>query len=111
MAQRLTKILFKGHTRKYCIRGPQIAPVDRTHSVEGGGGGENVTPGFSHGVLLVLITVQERFPMQPLLTLTPVLSLVSSLHIPQSSTHFEQINQTANKAKTKQNCSEFRLKQ
>lgn len=49
--------------------------------------------------------------MQPLLTLTPVLNLVSSLHIPQSSTRFEQINQTANKSKTKQNCSEFRFKQ
>lgn len=38
LAQRLVKILFKGHTRKYCIRGPQIAPVDGTHSVEGEGG-------------------------------------------------------------------------
>lgn len=56
-------------------------------------GSGNVTPGFTYGVLLVLITVQERFLMQPLLTLTPVLSLIPSLLILQSSTPFQSIRQ------------------
>lgn len=50
----------------------------------------DITPGFSHRVLLVII-IQKRFQKPPQLTLTPVHPLVSSLLSLQSSTYFHPI--------------------
>lgn len=75
-------------------------PVDWTHSVGGGGDGASAR-GLSPGLLLVLNYNSGEVSMPPALALTPVLSLVSSLLVLQSSTHFQSINQTCNTAKAK----------